>query len=346
MDPDPQAISQRDDVEVSIVIPSYNHALYIEAAVDSVLAQTFSRWELIIVDDGSTDDSRAVLERRYGGDPRIELIFQSNMGAHQAINRAMSCARGRYISILNSDDIYHPDRLQVLWDFFHDHEPDLIFTPVQPMDGWGNPLPLEHPWTRFYERLMRAYTLEGARQALLTGNFAVTTSNFFFRAELIKDTGGFTKLRYNHDWDFLSRLVRRGKKIICVGDRPLLFYRIHDRNTISQNTLMARVELKRILQKLAIPEDAYHTRLIQQIQLNLRSVRREQCARREAILRETYESHIQGLQDQLAQQGLKTAQLEMHLKLIEASRAYRLSRVLSKVWSQAFRLMGKRKNDH
>jgi glycosyltransferase involved in cell wall biosynthesis len=283
-------------MDISVVIPSYNHALYIQQAVESVFAQTFKNWELIVVDDGSTDATRALLDKSYAGHPQISLIYQTNQGAHQALNTAMGMAKGRYISILNSDDVYHPDRLQTLLAHCDKSSCGLAFTPLSPIDAQGAPLmdPV-HPWRQLYARLMQEYEQAGPGEALLTGNFAVTTSNFFFRADLIKALGGFSHKRYNHDWDFMARLFRQGLDIVRVGDRPLLSYRLHDRNTITQNTLMARLELKQILRSMLPPQDPYLAKWATRMQINLRSIRREHQARLLAQVRAGYDTHIQNM---------------------------------------------------
>ena len=95
--------------DVSVVIPSYNHAAYIREAVDSVLSQSLSDLELIVVDDGSQDESLDILAGY--SDRRFHLYTQLNQGAHAAINRGLHAAAGDYLAILNSDDAYHPQRL-------------------------------------------------------------------------------------------------------------------------------------------------------------------------------------------------------------------------------------------
>lgn len=306
-------------VDVSVVIPSYNHALFVCDAIESVIRQSFTSWELIIIDDGSTDDTRMLLDSKYSTHPQIKIYYQKNQGAHRAINKGMALATGRYISILNSDDVYHPERLQRMVSFCDHNAVGLAFTLVVPVDGKGIEISsIDHPWCRLYARLIRELREDGERMALLTGNFAITTSNFFFPRELIDDLGGFSNLRYNHDWDFMARLVQRGMKIKCVGDEPLLSYRIHGNNTITQNTLKARLELKRILHSLTPTADPYTARLVSRIELNMRSIRREHEAR------------------MLAHQGLQLQQFAQ----IQNSRSYKLSRQIARLASFVRRLLG------
>jgi glycosyltransferase involved in cell wall biosynthesis len=347
--PDEDPTNKAGGIDISVVIPSYNHALYIAEAIDSVLGQTFRNWELIVIDDGSTDGTRALLDKAYAGHSQIRLIYQTNQGAHHAINKGMSLAKGRYISILNSDDVYHPERLQILLTHCEAYPCALAFTPLAPIDAQGVPIVDVHdPWCLLYARLVREFSHGGARQALLTGNFAITTSNFFFRADLLKTLVGFRKKRYNHDWDFMARLVRQGLDIVCVGGKPLMSYRLHPYNTITQNTLMARVELKRILKTLVPADDPYFARLVSQVELNMRSMRREHQVRITNQIRAEYDNHIKVLTEQIHvltenRDNLlqHTTSLKLHLAEIHQSRSYRFAQQLSRVVQVCRKLLEK-----
>src|ERR1700722_20744842 len=95
--------------KIACVIPSYNLARYISEAILSVIRQTFSPERLVIVDDGSRDNSVEVI--RAIKDPRIHLVEQENQGAHAAITRGLELSKDcDFVSVLNSDDRYHPDR--------------------------------------------------------------------------------------------------------------------------------------------------------------------------------------------------------------------------------------------
>jgi glycosyltransferase involved in cell wall biosynthesis len=96
----------------TIVLPTYNRASMVGKAVDSIITQTYSNWELIIVDDGSIDNTRQVIEAY--NEPRIKYIWQSNAERSAARNNGIDNAKGRYICFLDSDDYYLPNRLQQL----------------------------------------------------------------------------------------------------------------------------------------------------------------------------------------------------------------------------------------
>ena len=100
---------------VSVVIPTYNRAWVIKEAVDSVLAQDYKDFELIIVDDGSTDNTSDVLAS-YGEDVRV--LFQENRGVSAARNRGVAEASGHFVAFLDSDDLWLPKKLSIQVEFF------------------------------------------------------------------------------------------------------------------------------------------------------------------------------------------------------------------------------------
>ncbi len=97
---------------VSVVIPSYNRVYCIATTVDSALAQTHANLEVLIVDDGSSDGTRALIEQRYRDEPRVRYIYQSNAGVSAARNHGLRLARGQFIALLDSDDIWLPWKLE------------------------------------------------------------------------------------------------------------------------------------------------------------------------------------------------------------------------------------------
>ncbi len=93
----------------SIIIPTFNRAQFISSAINSVISQTLTNWELIIVDDGSTDNTQEVVQKY--GDDRIRYIYQANAERSSARNKGIDCAKGEYICFLDSDDYFLPEKL-------------------------------------------------------------------------------------------------------------------------------------------------------------------------------------------------------------------------------------------
>lgn len=97
---------------ISIVMPSYNRQAYLAETIDSILRQTYKDWELIIVDDGSTDDSSFLYDYYTAKDKRIKVIYTKHQGIAGARNTGIQEAQGEYIAVMDSDDLMHPDRLK------------------------------------------------------------------------------------------------------------------------------------------------------------------------------------------------------------------------------------------
>jgi len=127
---------------VSVVMSVYNGLPYLGEAVGSVLHQTFEDFEFILINDGSTDGSGAVLERMGGQDSRIRLFHQENQGLAAALNRGIDAARGLYIARMDADDISLPERLERQVRFLDAHpEVGVLGTQISSIDAEGN----EHP---------------------------------------------------------------------------------------------------------------------------------------------------------------------------------------------------------
>ena len=220
------------------MIPLYNHGRFIETAIGSALEQGAILREVIVVDDGSTDDSAAVVSRLAAAEPRIIFWSQPNRGAHAAINAGVQRATGELVAILNSDDLYAPGRLERLAAAL-DTEPaaDLAASYVTFVDNAGQPI--VNAW---YDAAVGFFDRSGDMAvALVNGNFLVTTSNYLARRSLFDQIGLFAPLRYAHDLDFALRALADGKTLSFVRE-PLLRYRIHPSNTINETHENVRLE--------------------------------------------------------------------------------------------------------
>ncbi len=123
--------------EISVVVPVYNVEAYLEKCIDSILHQTLTDFEMILVDDGSTDHSPEIIDRRAAGDPRIRVIHKPNGGLSDARNEGMKIAKGEYVSFIDSDDFIEPEMLEkthaklretgadiVIFDFYQYYQAD------------------------------------------------------------------------------------------------------------------------------------------------------------------------------------------------------------------------------
>lgn len=113
-----------DQPLVSIISPTYNHEKFIADCIDSVLAQTYSNWEMIIIDDGSTDGTFRVATEYAQKDPRIKPFTQKNIGIFrlgESYNFALSQCQGKYIAILECDDVWLPEKLSLQTEVLEQH---------------------------------------------------------------------------------------------------------------------------------------------------------------------------------------------------------------------------------
>ena len=123
---------------VSIITPCYNSARFINECVSSVLEQTYTNWELIIVDDASNDNSRELISNIAERDNRIKYVFLTkNIGVAGARNIALEMSTGRYIAFLDSDDVWKEEKLTTQIDFMQFHNISFSFSSYQPMSENG-----------------------------------------------------------------------------------------------------------------------------------------------------------------------------------------------------------------
>jgi glycosyltransferase involved in cell wall biosynthesis len=196
--------------KVSVIIPTYNRATKVCNAIDSVLSQTFSDLEVIVVDDGSSDQTDAVLQERYGD--RIRCLTQPNQGASAARNTGMAAAHGEWIAFLDSDDLWEPEKLA--WQ-------------IKAVEGFGNRCGVCYTDTRFFNypetRTMFELASDSYHHAEKIGvnddvlrvlvnpggaGMVVCTCTLLVRSDLIAKSGGFdTNLSFGEDSELMFRLA-------------------------------------------------------------------------------------------------------------------------------------------
>jgi glycosyltransferase involved in cell wall biosynthesis len=216
---------------VSVITPAYNVAAFIRDTLDSVFAQTFQDWELVIVDDGSTDDTAAIAAEYAARDGRVRLIRQENRGLAGARNTALAAAQGEFLTLLDSDDIWDPGFLASQLAVFARH-PDTGL--VTGSARWfGGP---------FDGQLVRP-EVEGAPAVALEEMLADEAAIFImttFRRAVVESIGLFdaTKRR-SEDWDFWLRAVQAGF-VMRRNTAPLARYRVRDGSLSSDRRAMLK----------------------------------------------------------------------------------------------------------
>lgn len=218
---------KRWPVGVSVIMPVYNSKEFVAESIESILGQSYSNWELIIVDDGSTDGSGAIIDGYSKADQRIKVVRNSQpsgFGGEAAANQAIKLARGKYIAKMDSDDVSLTERLTKEVEFL-DENPDVFM-----VGGWARvidekgrirgerrvPVASQDIWEEFYLRS------------------CVVHPSIMFRNE----RGGrdFYDLRFRHfnDYHTFFELMKQGKRVANIPDF-LIHYRVHGKNTVYTN---------------------------------------------------------------------------------------------------------------
>lgn len=214
---------------VTVVIPNYNYAHYLREAIDSVLAQTYEDIEIIVVDDGSSDDSREVLAS-FGD--RLSTIYQRNQGVSAARNNGAEAGRGEFIAFLDADDIWLPEKVEKQVELFrNDPSLGLVHVGVDEIDAGGN---LQLRRLEGIEGLVASDLLMLKRETILGGGSGLMVPRGVF-----EEVGGFdTGLSTSADWDLGFRISSKN----AVGFVPeiLLKYRVHDSNMHGNVGVMER----------------------------------------------------------------------------------------------------------
>lgn len=233
--------------EVSVILPAFNRLAHLRDAIDSVLAQTHSDWELIIADDGSADETRAFL--RGIRDDRIKTLWLQHCGNPGTVrNRALGEARGVYVAFLDSDDLWDPRKLELQLQHMQSRrERRWSYTKDRPIDDRGNPLSEANlqPWLPYEGFIV---------EPLLKIAAIICTSTVIAERSLVNEVGGFEEGQYfGEDYDLWLRLAMRSEaSALC---EPLTCTRDH-RDNYSQDRVGAYEGWVRLYGKMAgiLPE--------------------------------------------------------------------------------------------
>jgi glycosyltransferase involved in cell wall biosynthesis len=222
---------------VSVIVPAYNYAHLLSQTLESVLAQTLRDWECIVVDDGSTDNTRKVVENFCKRDERIRYVHQENAGLSAARNTGIRNSRGEFLQFLDADDLIEPEKLRAQANYLNQHcKVDIVYGEVRyfhserpderslSMDGG------EYSWT-----VQVNGAGEEVLRALLRDNITVVHAPLL-RASIVQDVGFFDEtLKSKEDWDFWLRCALSGKHFAYhAHENTLALVRSHS-GSMSQN---------------------------------------------------------------------------------------------------------------
>ena len=235
------------DKLVSIITPTYNCGKFIARTIDSVQAQTYTNWEMIIVDDCSKDDTKEVVEKYMENDSRIKYeCLETNSGAAVARTRAMELATGSYMAFLDSDDIWKPEKLEKQLKFMEDNDINFSCTEYEQIDEDDNKL----------GRVIKVVKKTGYNRLLL--DCPVGNSTVMYNVEKM---GKFEvpNIRKRNDDALWLQMLKKEKYIIGMPE-VLMEYRIRQ-NSISSNKVALikyHWKLYREIEHLNVFRSAFH----------------------------------------------------------------------------------------
>jgi glycosyltransferase involved in cell wall biosynthesis len=213
------------DPIVSVLLPVFNGGRYLAEAVESILNQTFRNFEMLIIDDGSTDQTPGILRSFAARDPRIRVVTKPNEGYTKALLAGLSLARGKYIARMDADDISHPDRFAAQVAFL-DENPAcaVVGSAIRIIDPEGDPLshrryPLAHSEIDFAH--------------VYKGECSLAHPSTMIRRSSLDEAGGYRpEFEPAEDFELWTRLGEKGELANLPSE--LLSYRLHPKSTSTQ----------------------------------------------------------------------------------------------------------------
>lgn len=221
---------------VSIIAPAYKHASYIKQCIESIAAQTYQNKELIIIDDCSPDNTAEIIQNVIS-QPGMQDCFPggisfiqhtTNQGAHNGINEGLSQAKGQYLTVINTDDLYQSNRLEVMINGLQEQRACFAFSKVDTVDDKGKTL-RNAEWEYYTAIQNKTNMYPNINLPLITDNVAISTGNMLFTRKLYEAVGLFREYQYIHDWDFILRATLL-EEPVYIEDTSYL-YRLHPTNT-------------------------------------------------------------------------------------------------------------------
>lgn len=200
---------------ITVVVPCYNQAGFLNETLETVQAQTYNKWECIIVNDGSTDSTKEVALKWLEKDTRFKYIEKENGGLSSARNTGIKISRGEYILPLDADDKIHINLLKEVCEVFKKHNADVV-----------------HYNTEFFGVKSGLYKLpEYSYKTLLMQNCFIACTPFK-KSGFEKINGYDENLKSFEDWDFWIRLLNKDSKVVKI-EKTLYYYRKHPSDSLT-----------------------------------------------------------------------------------------------------------------
>lgn len=217
------------NISISVIVPCYNQGAFIAETLNSVIAQTYTNWECIVIDDGSSDNSSQIAKEFCKKDTRIKYIYQQNSGVSVARNNGIAHAKGEFILPLDADDLIAPKYIEKAINIFSE-EPDVK---------------LVYCKAELFGATTGKWNLPEYRYEDLLWRNLIFCSAVFSKADYEKTNGYNSNMKLGlEDWDFWLSFLSSTDKVICI-DEVLFFYRIKQKSrTTSANQHIDKLNIQ------------------------------------------------------------------------------------------------------
>ncbi|WP_237487990.1 glycosyltransferase family 2 protein [Hufsiella arboris] len=218
-------------------MPAYNAERYIRESINSVIVQTYENWELIIIDDGSSDTTADIVKKIAATDDRIRYYFQENGKQGKARNLGIENSNGSYLAFLDADDLWNPEKLKIQTDFLANHpETDLVFS-----QGYA----LQEKVATDFNVLVKNEWSQNDIGLFISGN-QIPILSVLVKKEAILTVNGFEEnptIQNVEDYHLWLKLLLSGKRFASI-DARLFYYRIHTLQSTFSNENIAVPTIK------------------------------------------------------------------------------------------------------
>jgi glycosyltransferase involved in cell wall biosynthesis len=249
---------------VSIILPTYNRSKFLREAIDAIRGQTLTDWELIVIDDGSTDDTGALIQQLTADCPQsVRYIYQQNQGPYGARNKGLDLATGKHIAFYDSDDLWRPYHLKDCVDGLEEN-PDVDWTygacrienlatgeELEPSTFYieGEPRPFLKLKTRV-RGVLSIIEDDSVIECMITHGLFCGLQNSVLRSSVFKETR-FEAASRNEAEDqlFVISTLRRGCRLAFI-DKVHVDYRIHESNSSAAGSSLSDDKMERVLRML------------------------------------------------------------------------------------------------
>lgn len=251
-------MTQSDHPTISVILPFYNAIEWLRVSVESILAQSFRDFELLAIDDKSTDGSPEMLRKYFSRDPRLRIITNPEKGFLNALNHGISLARGRYIARMDADDIAWPARLQKQFDYMEAHPECVVLG--------SRAICIDAQGRKLFPTVVSSGHDQIVDELLYNKPGKICHPASLMRTDTVRAVSGYQQEYHFEDVDLFLRMAEFGK--LANLDEPLLSYRLLA-SSISRTRDTAKIQkiyqavAERAALRLGLPEpDAQATTLL------------------------------------------------------------------------------------